>query len=406
MVYPDTLGHIDQPMPSAAYRRANLPAPAARNEGSPMKTHRPTTQRPARRRHAAEVAPNAPAPSLEPLRDPAAPAPLRAAAIGGLRGALGNAAVTRELAQRDDSPAPAPAAPAAVSAADTAEYELLKGRITDADATAYVKHRDDFFGSAAAYQAFAAASDQELDATKGLRKRIELGANPAAQTVFYRWVRKAYHKAGVADVPALINRGTSEELKAAIDAVKAGYGEAFRSGGFNPRPMKSSEYKYRLGTISEHALGNAVDVEAARNPIISQRDWAFIEQIAELSVARGLARWQSEPQALWSEINALNEQFVANVAARIAQIEQAQAEALEGAPPPKKGRKARRPPPPINLVFKGHRALKKWAGGFFTLPWALVEQFHSQGFVWGATFRHSADLHHFELAKPQKSKKP
>lgn len=67
-----------------------------------MRSHRPTTQ-PRRMRRAPEAAAPAEAPAqpVEPLRDPAAPAALRQAAIARAQGAMGNAAVERELARRN-----------------------------------------------------------------------------------------------------------------------------------------------------------------------------------------------------------------------------------------------------------------------------------------------------------------
>lgn len=170
-------------------------------------------------------------------------------------------AITLSSIQRDDTKAEVVVKPAveAVGEEDRAEFDLLKRKIEDPDAAAYVKHRTELFGSTEQYEKFAVESDAELDGTKGLRKLIELEGD--AQTVFYRWVRKAYQNAGAADVPGLIKRGKSPELNAALGMVKAGYGKPFSLGGFNPRPMKSARYKYRLGTISEHALGKAADVD-------------------------------------------------------------------------------------------------------------------------------------------------
>jgi|GEM_PF-3006418 len=357
-------------------------------------------------------------PTFGSLHDPAAPAEVRIAALTGAQAAAGNAAVARQLAQRDKAPPPAaapaeaPAAPA-LSVADLAEFELLKGKITDGSAAAYIRHRDEFFGSAAAYQSYAEIADAELDGTKGLRGRIEFTKQPEAQTVFYRWVRKAYENAGVSDIPGLINRGASEELKTALAAVKEGYGKPFRSGGFNPRPMKSAKYQYRLGTISEHALGKAIDIEAGSNPIISKADWAWIETMAGKSADRARSRWENTPEALWRDINEINTLFVAKITAEVERItvERAAAAAVAPAPAPapkpkKKGKKGKAPPTPLDEVFKGHAALKQWAAGFFTLDWALVEQLHAQNFVWGATFSSSVDLHHFELAKPKPAGKP
>jgi D-alanyl-D-alanine carboxypeptidase len=341
---------------------------------------------------------------IDLMRDAQLDAAARQLVTSDLQRSIGNAAVARLVVQRGGPPPAAtasPATPAAqpadagVSAEDQAEYDLLKGKITDTDAAAYVKHRDKFFGSADAYREYAKEADAELTDTKGLRKQIELGNNPAAQDVFYRWVRKAYQKSGVADIPALIMRGKTKELKTAIAAVRSAYGKDFKNGGFNPRPMKSAKYQYRLGTISEHAMGKAVDVEHKRNPIISKKDWEFIETLAGKPVDRKLARWKSDPQALWQDIQDLNTLFVAALAVEVERITNEQAAAVAAGQKPKSKKKKQAP---LSVALAGHSDLEPWKDGFFTLEWALVEQFHAQGFVWGATFKSSVDLHHFELS--------
>lgn len=321
--------------------------------------------------------------------------------------------VGAELTVPEPKPAPTEAA---------AEFALLKGKTEDKDAAAYEKHRKEFFGSDEDYQKWAEESDKELDGTKGLRRLIELKGD--AQTVFYRWVRKAYHNAGVKDVPALIKKGKTKELEEAIKKVQGAYGKTFQHGGFNPRPKKSARYLYLLGTVSEHALGTAVDVESGKNPNISTGEWAFIEKLAGKTVDRKASRWWKEPAALWKDVSDLNKAFVAKVDSEVARIEKEReaaakaaaeagtsgskgpAGAAEKAPPEKKGAKVKPPPEPIEVVFAGQKSLLgklnkigDWRkSGFFTLEEALVKQFHAQDFLWGATFSNAVDLHHFELS--------
>ena len=275
---------------------------------------------------------------------------------------------------------------------DKAEFKLLKNKIADKDVTAYVKHRNDFFRSPAAYISFAAESDKELDGTEGLRRLIELSGG--TQTVFYRWVRKAYMNQGVTDVPGLIKRGKSSKLQAELDKVKKAYGKAFSAGGFNPRPKKNAQYQYLLGTISEHGMGTAIDVEDAGNPIISKPDWDFIEKLAVKHVDLSLARWKKDPEGVWKDINGLNALFVKRLTAEMAQVEKSQEKPVGHHGPelitPKKAA--------IDVVLADHDKLKPWRNGFFTLEWSLVSQLHEHGFRWGATFYPSSvDLHHFEL---------
>ncbi len=356
---------------------------------------------------------------------------MRAGVVNRLQQEQGNAYVQRVLAEtrgvspsglllQRDTPktkAPAPEAkaeaakakPDEVSDEDKKEFELLKGKVQDADAAAYVKHRRQFFGSDDAYKTFAAESDAELDTAIerksgkktvkiSLRKFIELKGD--AQTVFYRWVRKGYHTKGVKDVPKLILQGMSSEVKDALDSVRQAYGKKFSAGGFNPRPMKDAKYRYRLGTISEHALGNAVDIESNKNPIISVKDWSFIETLTGKKVDR--KRWgtEKEAEALWNDIHDLNAEFVKKVAEKVEQVKKEQA--AKGTDAGKASSKPAKPPDPLAVVLAGHKDLVKWHAGFFTLDWELVKALHKQGFLWGATFSNAVDLHHFELtAKPK-----
>ena len=124
-----------------------------------------------------------------------------------------------------------------VSKDDQAEFDQIKKHVgvLDAqgrkykDAAAYVKDRNEFFGSEADYQKFSAESDAELESTEWksgkrtikLRQLIEINKHPEAQDVFYRWVRKAYFKklGDDADVPEIIHAGMVPEL---IEAIKKG----------------------------------------------------------------------------------------------------------------------------------------------------------------------------------------
>ena len=274
---------------------------------------------------------------------------------------------------------------------DKAEFKLLKGKITDADADAYMKHRNEFFGSRAAYATFAIESDMELNDTKNLRKLIELKGD--AQTVFYRWVRKAYHNNGVADVPSMIKRGTSQKLADELAKVKLAYGQKFMAGGFNPRPKKSAKYQYRLGTISEHATGNAIDIESGSNPILSKGDWDFLQKFSGKKTDLSLDRWKKDPDAVWKDVKDLNDEFVKKLAAELKRVE------AERKSAPKPTKPAVTSPTPVEVVLGKHAGLHKHASGFFTLDQKLVHLLHEHGFRWGATFYPgSVDLHHFELA--------
>lgn len=141
------------------------------------------------------------------------------------------------------------------------------------DVEAYIKDRDAFFGSAEKYSLYKKKALEELEAdnrklrnviepNKKVRKKKKDWAD--AQTVFYCWVRKAYEevlKDDIVDIPKLIKSGTSKKLNDALQKVRVDYGHGFQAGGFNPRPMKIGG-RYRLGTLSDHTLGTAIDIES------------------------------------------------------------------------------------------------------------------------------------------------
>ena len=297
------------------------------------------------------------------------------------------------------------------SEADKAEFDRLKSKIADArgkvfkDAAAYVKYRNAYFGSAAAYVSFAAESDTELEEQKGLRKLIEFDkkGQEEAQKVFYRWVRKALLKRdATTDVPKLIKAGMTPKLVTSLQKVRMSYkdktGKTFKAGGFNPRPIKYKG-RYKLGTISDHALGTAADIDDKTNPQLPLEDWSFLQEFVGKKVDRNAARWRKEPEALWKDLKELNDLFVKKLKTELKRVEEQQAKeiAAEGAGVPKKRREK-----PTEVVWKAHPAhpgcaIRSYADGFLTLSWELVKEFHELDFLWGATFSNNVDLHHFQL---------
>ena len=375
-------------------------------------------------------------------------------------------------------PRHAPPPAAKVDPLDRAEFELFKfdpttgrhlKRVTVATGTvgAYLAQRrrtfkDDPAHPDDAYWAFAKESDAELAANPALRRVLEFGRQPKSQTVFYRWVRKAYidwvgrehlDPDIARDIPGIILRAErrAQFLK---DLVKregiAAYGlkrwgeMRLSIQGFNPRPEKGGG-RFRLGTLSEHAFGAAVDIEPDHNPQLSLAQWRWIESVAgrKLPVDRDPERWRTDPKSFWQDIKDLNDAFVEEIARRIKAEEDRRRIAewashvhLDPAGPPELTLKIpapvpgislrthltlelppsaaphlieRRPAPPLGLrlvgpspvdvVFKGHGDLMPYRSGFFTLDWELVERLHDQGLVWGASFKPPSrvDLHHFQL---------
>jgi hypothetical protein len=282
----------------------------------------------------------------------------------------------------------------------------------------YVKDRDTFFGTSKEYAAYKTNASTELDADKGkLRKYIE--PPPAvrkkhadwdkAQDVFYAWVRKAYENqlGSDVDIPKLIKSQMSEKLKAALKQVKLDYGKEFQAGGFNPRPMKLSG-AYRLGTISEHAVGTAIDIEDATNAQIESAIWKAILAFTgkSLSHATAQSHWKTAPRQLYDAVKAINDEFVAKLAKTIKETTDSVTKAA-AAPNATKEQKATGEAakkdalavaiaqnPQLKAI--GAPFLKRWQNGFMSLPWELVKELHEEGFVWGATFG-NPDLHHFEL---------
>lgn len=281
----------------------------------------------------------------------------------------------------------------------------------------YAADRDAFFGSAKAYTDFRDKARGELDADEGklrryiepsLVKRKSVTEWKKAQDVFYAWVRKAYEKelGDKADIPKLIKSQMSEKLKKALQQVKVDYGKSFQVGGFNPRPMKLGGY--RLGTLSEHATGMAIDVESAKNAQIQVSIWKSILSFTGKSLdhEKRKSLWKTKPKELYDGIKEINDEFVSKLAKTLKSKEEAakKSAAAKDATKEQKAAAAKVLADPLAVVIKetaelksiGETFLKQWKNGFFDLPWELVKELHEEGFVWGATFTHP-DLHHFEL---------
>jgi len=319
----------------------------------------------------------------------------------------------------------------AITDADRAEFAVIKKMpVRDArgrpyhSVNRYVADRTLYFGPPSAYVAFAVESDAELADTKWqskkrtrtLRSMVEFShaSETRQQQIFYRWVRQAYKKkyGGDVNVPELIRKGMSQELAEKIAAVRGSirvksiHDDQFHAGGFNPRPIKIAHH-YRLGTLSEHGTGMAVDIDDKQNAQFTGEEWKFIEELVGKHVGRS-GRWAAEADAegLWNDIKAVNDLFIEKVAAEVKRIERERAEKEEkskqgpGKPDSTHSAKAEKPVPPLQQVLGKHfNSLSPWASsGFFHLPLELVLELHAHGFTWGASFP-DIDLHHFQLDK-------
>lgn len=303
----------------------------------------------------------------------------------------------------------------------------------------YVAYRTKYFGSAREYKDIAAQSDKELRESKltsrkgkiiTLRSRLDekfQGKDmDEAANYFYRWVRQQYllefgGDKGFTGVPAFIFRGRSDKLDEALKGVK------FRDaqyGGFNPRPIKAKIKKdayYKLGTLSDHADGLAIDIEAQDNPQISISAWAFIEKFTKKSssVQWREAQWISAPGVLWQYVQDLSDSFAAKCGKQEALLREQEEKQREeekkkaagggptgtakvapaGAPAPKAASQHDQERFKRKILGDYYKELNEYTGGFFTLEKDLVEALREHGLTWGATFGlHSAiDLMHFEL---------
>jgi hypothetical protein len=326
-----------------------------------------------------------------------------------LQSTAGNQAVAQLLADRlpvarqaAPAPTPPPAAPPvayAVTEDDKAEFNALKGKIRKnnkkatpiATVDAYVEYRHDFFGSPAAYESAKAVADAEFDAMpKRIWNKIGQTEPKGTKRVLYRWVRQAYVNAGIDDPVSVIRTGMTDELESKVAAVREEHPD-LKVGGFVARPKKLGGYK--LGTISEHGTGKAVDVAPqSKNPHIPRKEWAFVLELAGTSVDRRLSRWTKDPAGLWQDLNDVNQRYVAELTRRVAEVRDTR---TAGGRNPDE-------PPAYEEVLKGNPTLLKTARthgvghGVFGLDESVVTAFAAQGFVWGVTFD-DPDLHHFEI---------
>jgi hypothetical protein len=300
-----------------------------------------------------------------------------------------------------------------VISADGKAYKRKVKGVWQDDVDAYVRDRNAFFGSGSEYRTYKETALKELEANnEKLRKVIEPNSGvrkvkenwKEAQTVFYCWVRKAYENhADVAtgtDLPKLVLSGTSEKLREALKQVRVDYGKQFQAGGFNPRPMKLNG-KYRLGTLSEHAIGNAIDIDDSKNAHITSAQWSHILTFTgkALDHATRKLKWKSAPKELYDLIADINREFVKRLAETLKEAQQENTRAKASA-----SAAGTTPTDPLDTAMAKHDTLKnlgatflrRWPQGFVALEWALVKELHEEGFLWGATFP-DPDLHHFEL---------
>jgi hypothetical protein len=273
----------------------------------------------------------------------------------------------------------------------------------------YLRDRNLFFGGSAAYDTYKAAAVAELNATTTTKKGVAIEplrdaldpnrdtysrTNPAfsdwrqAQEPYYTWTRKAAElelatlgDVGV-DISKLARSGRSPRLLETLKVAETQYGATIKGGGFNFRPKK--EKGIRLGTISNHGFGTAMDIDDTHNPIIQLEVWTPLVTWTGVAFtnAERTTWWDKRNKDMYDKIVAINDAFVTKVAASAA----------------KDAKDADKVPAALATFAK------TYAAGFINLSWEMVDALHDAGFDWGASFKNTVDLHHFEL-KPLKSGK-
>jgi hypothetical protein len=269
----------------------------------------------------------------------------------------------------------------------------------------YMYDRDNFIGYGPAADAYLASVIAELDADNAKLRRSILPSisdrkkHPnswqAAQNIFYMWVRRGYDKAlakrnVTVSIPALIGMGTNQKLRDALKQVVSDYGQNFpQQADLVARPIKLND-NFKLGTLSDHAFGLAVDINPEQNAQINQGQWGHILTLTgkSLDETTRKSKWKSDPEELHRLVREISDAF----ASKLAELVDAQAQA-----------KAK---DPLAAAIEADASLKqlrkagfnfaKWRNGFFNLEWRLVKELHEEDLVWGAVFK-SPDLHHFEL---------
>ena len=303
------------------------------------------------------------------------------------------------------------------------------------------------FGSYRSYYEFAKESDIEVEK---VRHALDKQPTVAAQTIFYRWVRWEYMKRGL-DPLQIISREMSAEMSVRIKAARAELlresGITLKVQGFNPRPEKSPLGKgggYRFGALSEHAQGNAVDIDPDHNLFVSNTSWKYILAQPTTTRPKGdltLHRWVNDPEGMYEDLVAVSDSWRDEARRRFEieqRVRQTTGSLVPGLREPvsegSSGSTARIPelPPTPILGLRApeqrhgktvsHRypqtkreevadaALSNVPGmsvadkvasvqtGLMTLPREVVLKLRAQGLVWGAAFQHPGkDIQHFEL---------
>jgi len=286
------------------------------------------------------------------------------------------------------------------------------------------------FGSYRSYYDFAEVSDIELDEPIGKRKKplrtyIQKEGLPGhAQTVFYRWVRKAYISRGL-DPVSMIEAQGGGEIMTRVAKARQTTGEKIAAEGFNPRPMKGTHGGYVLGTLSEHDSGEATDIDPYHNLFVSNKAWLYIEQQTGMHVVTSRERWRDHPEDLYDDVDQLSRQwadYAQHLVAAELLAEKSAGTMVGQLPKPDVGPSTslfgrlllttesgqHQATMPSQYQATVLRALSdvpdmkdgdkvKSIYGFMKLPKAVVLALREQGLLWGVTFPSGKDVMHFEI---------
>ncbi len=308
------------------------------------------------------------------------------------------------------------------------DYALVKPLINDiASVDEYVARVKKTWGSCATYNGW--RRDAEALLAKPLPSGGTVGrmidGEHESERVFFYWVAWEYCQRGFTDaqIIALFDAQIVPELRSAIAGAEARLGAKIPVQGFCPRPQRNGK-GYVMGTLSEHGLGRAVDIEPDKNPIIDAEVWPRMEALLGMHVDRSRRRWNEEPDVLYDDLVAFSELWAASVLALIESKQNAPARAANfarqhpgtladygsvGAPAPKGHSLLDSAPystekPAATLagmlgvkVAQAEAMLKLPGLKLLNHPRQRVLALREQGLVWGATFP-NVDLHHFELA--------
>jgi hypothetical protein len=284
-----------------------------------------------------------------------------------------------------------------------------KQRFTNIDA--YIAFRNSIFGSSVKYWEFALQSDEELAENTFIAGKLpdKIGKIPDSQKkegieevhyFLYRWYRKAMidkHNDPNLDVPSIVSTGATASLRQKLSALQ-GQGLRDLRAVLVARPAKITG-RFRLGSLSNHGEGLAVDYKSGENAHLTEKQYANIQNFVNpnrkpplnAAAVKGLqANWKTmrdnNLKGLWQKFHDLNRDFVAQVNTELT--------AAENAAGPGAGKRSAARANRLSQIQRSLGLKREYMTGFFRMTWNDLKAITDEGFTWGVTF---LDLHHFDL---------